>query len=100
KYAFTCHAESVAAELLRFEPDIVFHCTPTNPTCTSTGLDVTEAAYDTCSGIVIVDEAYAEFSRPAKSSAMTLLEGRPRLVVSRTMSKAFEIGRASCRERV
>ncbi|MCD1285986.1 MULTISPECIES: histidinol-phosphate transaminase [unclassified Brevibacterium] len=86
---FTLDAETVAAEVARVDPDIVFLCTPNNPTGTSIGLDVIEAAYENCSGIVIVDEAYAEFSRPAKPSAMTLLEGRPRLVVSRTMSKAF-----------
>ncbi|RAD78212.1 histidinol-phosphate transaminase, partial [Burkholderia multivorans] len=82
-------AEAVAAEVSRVDPDIVFLCTPNNPTGTSLGLDVIEAAYENCSGIVIVDEAYAEFSRPALPSAMTLLAGRPRLVVSRTMSKAF-----------
>ncbi|MFF8892806.1 histidinol-phosphate transaminase [Brevibacterium casei] len=82
-------AEAVAAEVARVDPDIVFLCTPNNPTGTSLGLDVIEAAYENCSGIVIVDEAYAEFSRPALPSAMTLLAGRPRLVVSRTMSKAF-----------
>lgn len=86
---FTLDADSVAEEVARVDPDIVFLCTPNNPTGTSIGLDVIEAAYDNCSGIVIVDEAYAEFSRPAKPSAMTLLDGRPRLVVSRTMSKAF-----------
>ena len=86
---FTLDADTVASEVARANPDIVFLCTPNNPTGTSIGLDVIEAAYDNCSGIVIVDEAYAEFSRPAKSSAMTLLDGRPRLVVSRTMSKAF-----------
>lgn len=86
---FTLDADTVAAEVARVDPDIVFLCTPNNPTGTSIGLDVIEAAYDNCSGIVIVDEAYAEFSRPAKPSAMTMLEGRPRLVVSRTMSKAF-----------
>jgi histidinol-phosphate aminotransferase len=37
----------------------------------------------------VVDEAYAEFARAGTPSALTLLEGRPRLVVSRTMSKAF-----------
>lgn len=82
-------AEAVAAQVSRVDPDIVFLCTPNNPTGTSLGLDVIEAAYENCSGIVIVDEAYAEFSRPALPSAMTLLAGRPRLVVSRTMSKAF-----------
>jgi len=40
-------------------------------------------------GIVVVDEAYAEFARPGTRSALTLLPGQPRLVVTRTMSKAF-----------
>nr|WP_209044200.1 histidinol-phosphate transaminase [Brevibacterium marinum] len=86
---FALDADAVGAEVADVDPDIVFLCTPNNPTGTSIGLDVIEAAYDNCSGIVIVDEAYAEFSRPARPSAMTLLAGRPRLVVSRTMSKAF-----------
>jgi histidinol-phosphate aminotransferase len=38
---------------------------------------------------VLVDEAYAEFARPGTRSALDLLPGRPRLLVSRTMSKAF-----------
>ena len=40
-------------------------------------------------GMVVVDEAYAEFRRDGTPSALTLLPGRPRLVVTRTMSKAF-----------
>ncbi len=39
--------------------------------------------------MVVVDEAYAEFRRDGTPSALTLLPGRPRLVVTRTMSKAF-----------
>ena len=39
--------------------------------------------------MVVVDEAYAEFARAGTPSALTLLPGRPRLIVSRTMSKAF-----------
>ena len=49
--------------------------------------DTIEAAYTATDGIVLVDEAYAEFSD--RESALSLLEGRPRLIVSRTMSKAF-----------
>ena len=45
-----------------------------------------EAAPD---AIVVVDEAYAEFARPGTRSALTLLADHPRLVVTRTMSKAF-----------
>ncbi len=40
-------------------------------------------------GMVVVDEAYAEFRRPGTRTAIELLPGYPRLVVTRTMSKAF-----------
>ena len=52
-------------------------------------LDVIEAVYEATDGIVIVDEAYQEFAPHEERSALTLLPDRPRLVVSRTMSKAF-----------
>jgi histidinol-phosphate aminotransferase len=45
--------------------------------------------FDAAPGLVVVDEAYAEFARDGVPSALTLLPGRKRLVVSRTMSKAF-----------
>jgi histidinol-phosphate aminotransferase len=73
-------------------PDIVFLCTPNNPTGTTVGLDVIAELYDATSGMVIVDEAYAEFS--ASPSAVTLLSGRERLVVVRTLSKALELAGA------
>jgi histidinol-phosphate aminotransferase len=46
-----------------------------------------EAVYAAAPGLVVVDEAYAEFS--SRPSTVDLLAGRPRLVVTRTMSKAF-----------
>ena len=52
-------------------------------------IETIEAAYDATDGIVMVDEAYAEFMPSDAPSALTLLPGRERLVVSRTMSKAF-----------
>ena len=45
-------------------------------------------------GIVVVDEAYAEFRRPGTPTALTLLEAHPNLVVTRTMSKAFALAGA------
>jgi histidinol-phosphate aminotransferase len=45
--------------------------------------------YDETDGVVVVDEAYQEFHPHPEQSALTLLPGRPRLLVSRTMSKAF-----------
>ena len=71
------------------QPDIVFFCSPNNPTGTPVPLETIAAAYDATDGIVVVDEAYAEFAPSGEPSALTLLPGRPRLIVSRTMSKAF-----------
>jgi histidinol-phosphate aminotransferase len=73
----------------RTDPDVVFFCSPNNPTGTALGLDTIAAAYEASRGIVVVDEAYAEFAHADEPSALTLLPGRGRLIVSRTMSKAF-----------
>jgi histidinol-phosphate aminotransferase len=70
-------------------PDLVFLTSPNNPTGTALPLAVIEAVYDAAPGMVVVDEAYAEFSRDRSSTALDLLPGRDRLVVTRTMSKAF-----------
>ena len=81
---------SAAAEQVKFhQPDVVFVTSPNNPTGTSVPLSLIEDVYDATEGLVVVDEAYAEFARAGTPSALTLLPGRPRLVVSRTMSKAF-----------
>jgi histidinol-phosphate aminotransferase len=81
--------ETAVRAIQREKPDVVFLCSPNNPTGTPLHLDTIAAAYDATDGIVVVDEAYAEFAPAALPTALTLLEGRPRLVVSRTMSKAF-----------
>lgn len=70
------------------KPNILVLCGPNNPTGTRLNNEVVTAAYDAFDGILIVDEAYHEFDEQTPS-ATTLLEGRPRLVVMRTMSKAF-----------
>jgi histidinol-phosphate aminotransferase len=81
---------STAAEQVRaHRPDVVFVTSPNNPTGTSVPLSLIDTVYDAAPGLVVVDEAYAEFVREGTPSALTLLPGRPRLIVSRTMSKAF-----------
>ncbi|MBW3084385.1 Histidinol-phosphate aminotransferase [Austwickia sp. TVS 96-490-7B] len=82
--------QSAAEQVAQHAPAVVFMASPNNPTGSALDLDVVTAVYDACARtIVVVDEAYAEFARPGTPSALTLLSGRPRLVVSRTMSKAF-----------
>jgi len=86
---FELSPETAVAAIERHDPDIVLLCAPNNPTGTPLSLDTVRAVADAARGIVVVDEAYFEFAEPGDPSALTLLEGRPRLLVSRTMSKAF-----------
>lgn len=89
---FDLHADDAVDYVRDTDPDLIFLCSPNNPTGTALSLDVVEAVYAaTDHAIVVVDEAYAEFARPGTPSALTLLAGRPRLVVTRTMSKAFAL---------
>jgi histidinol-phosphate aminotransferase len=86
---FTIEPATAVAAIEAHRPDIVFFCGPNNPTGTPLDLATVEAAYDATDGIVMVDEAYAEFMPDGQRTALDLLPGRERLVVSRTMSKAF-----------
>jgi histidinol-phosphate aminotransferase len=80
---------TVTAAIEQHQPDITVLCSPNNPTGTPLPIETIEAAYEATAGILIVDEAYAEFTPDHAPSAISLLEGRERLLVSRTMSKAF-----------
>ncbi|MCK9875321.1 histidinol-phosphate transaminase [Frankia sp. Ag45/Mut15] len=95
---FTLSAEQVTAAIERHRPALVFLCSPNNPTGTALPPEVITAAAAAMaavgSGIVVVDEAYAEFRRAGVPSAVTLLPANPRLVVTRTMSKAFALAGA------
>ncbi|SNY51080.1 histidinol-phosphate transaminase [Paractinoplanes atraurantiacus] len=81
--------DAAIAQLDEHDPDMVFLCSPNNPTGTALDPDVITAVLEKARGMVIVDEAYAEFARPGTASALALLPDHPRLVVTRTMSKAF-----------
>jgi histidinol-phosphate aminotransferase len=86
---FQISPETAVAAIKANNPSITFFCTPNNPTGTPVSVETIAAAYDATDGIVFVDEAYAEFAPSGAGTALRLLEGRPRLLVSRTMSKAF-----------
>ncbi|XVX21745.1 histidinol-phosphate transaminase [Actinomycetota bacterium] len=88
--AFDLTAESAVAQVREHRPDVVFLCSPNNPTGTALSLETVEAVHDAAAdAVIVVDEAYAEYARAGTPSALTLLAGRERLVVTRTMSKAF-----------
>jgi len=86
---FAISPEVAVAAIVEKQPDVVFFCTPNNPTGTPVSNETIAAAYDATEGIVFVDEAYAEFAPSGSDTALDLLAGRPRFIVSRTMSKAF-----------
>jgi histidinol-phosphate aminotransferase len=86
---FELTAEHARAQVRVYQPDIVFLCSPNNPTGSALGIDVIDTVASEAPGMVIVDEAYAEFARPGTPSAVTLLPRYPRLVVTRSMSAAF-----------
>ncbi|MEU4036873.1 histidinol-phosphate transaminase [Streptomyces collinus] len=88
---FTIDLAAAERAIAEHRPDVVFITTPNNPTGNAvppeTVLALYEAAQAAKPSMVVVDEAYVEFSHG--DSLLPLLAGRPHLVVSRTMSKAF-----------
>ena len=85
---FTLDVDASVAAIRDRRPDVVFVTSPNNPTGHSIPLDQLRAILDAAPGIVIVDEAYVEFS--SQPSALTLIDEYPaKIIVSRTMSKAF-----------
>ncbi|WP_433342841.1 histidinol-phosphate transaminase [Streptomyces sp. CA-253872] len=88
---FTIDTEAAVAALATHRPDVVFVTSPNNPTGTAVDRETVLALYEAAQAVkptvVVVDEAYVEFSHA--DSLLPLIEGRPLLVISRTMSKAF-----------
>lgn len=88
---FTIDLAAAERAIAESRPDVVFVTSPNNPTGNAvppeTVLALYEAAQAAKPSMVVVDEAYIEFSHGR--SLLPLIEGRPNLVVSRTMSKAF-----------
>ncbi|MFI7243814.1 histidinol-phosphate transaminase [Streptomyces qinglanensis] len=91
---FTIDTEAAVRTIAEHRPDVVFVCSPNNPTGTAVSEETVLALHDAAQAarpehgaLVVVDEAYGEFSH--HPSLLPLIEGRPRLVLSRTMSKAF-----------
>jgi histidinol-phosphate aminotransferase len=85
---FSLDVDAAVAAIADRKPDVVFLASPNNPTGQSVSLLDLRRLLDATAGIVIVDEAYGEFS--SRPSAVALVGEYPtKLVVTRTMSKAF-----------
>ncbi len=85
---FSLDVEVAVAAVTDRKPDVVFLASPNNPSGQSVPLPDLRRLLDVAPGIVIVDEAYGEFS--SQPSAVSLVDQYPtRLIVTRTMSKAF-----------
>lgn len=83
----------LANEAIReHRPSIVLVASPNNPTGTAIDLSDIASMSMAClsvNGVMVVDEAYAEFRRSGVPSALELIDDHPNLIVTRTMSKAF-----------
>ncbi len=81
------------------QPTVVLLPSPNNPTGTALPHDVigelcTLLADSDTPGVLVIDEAYAEFRRAGTPSALELLPEHSNLIVTRTMSKAFALAGA------
>jgi histidinol-phosphate aminotransferase len=85
---FSLDVEAAVAAIADRAPDVVFVASPNNPSGQSVSLPDLRRLLDATRGILIVDEAYGEFS--SQPSAVALVAEYPtKLIVTRTMSKAF-----------
>jgi histidinol-phosphate aminotransferase len=85
---FSLDVDAAVVAIADRRPDVVFIASPNNPSGQSVSLPDLRRLLDVTPGILIVDEAYGEFS--SRPSAVALVEDYPtKLVVTRTMSKAF-----------
>jgi histidinol-phosphate aminotransferase len=79
------------AEAAGAGPDVVFVCSPNNPTGNAQPLEQIASLAERTAALVIVDEAYIEFGG---ESALKLVADQPNVAVVRTFSKAFAMAGA------
>ncbi|NBX12586.1 MAG: histidinol-phosphate transaminase [Acidimicrobiia bacterium] len=88
---FTLDAAEVARICRQHSPSVTFLCSPNNPTGLAESQESIHAAVDETPGIVLVDEAYAQFS---PHTALGLVREDARVAVSRTYSKTWSMAAA------
>jgi histidinol-phosphate aminotransferase len=92
---FALDPDRAVALVRERRPHVVLLPSPNNPTGTALPPAVVSALCEELDeGVLVVDEAYAEFRRAGTPSALELLPRHPNLVVTRTLSKAFALAGA------
>jgi histidinol-phosphate aminotransferase len=85
--------DAEVAAVVASAPDVVFVCSPNNPTGNAQPLSaIVGIAQGLPNALVIVDEAYGEFAPAA--SAQALIATNPNIAITRTFSKAFALAGA------
>ena len=74
-------------EAVNQKTKIIFICSPNNPSGNAIPLDQIVQLLDRFKGILVVDEAYIDFSE--QKSALSILDQYPQLLVCQTFSKAY-----------
>lgn len=85
---FDVDVDAARSRIEADQPEIVFLCSPNNPTGTVDPRATVEAVLDVAPGLVVVDEAYGEF---AQASALDLIADDVPLVITRTYSKVWSL---------
>jgi histidinol-phosphate aminotransferase len=80
--------EGVIAAARESQAAVVVLCTPNNPTGGALSRAEIERIHDETDALIVLDQAYVEFGG---FDAIPLLEGRPRMIVLRTFSKAMAL---------
>jgi histidinol-phosphate aminotransferase len=88
---FTLDPAEVTRVVETFQPHVVFLTSPNNPTGLVEPADRVQQLLDIAPGLVVVDEAYAQF---AEWSALDLVSEERPLVVTRTFSKTWSMAGA------
>jgi histidinol-phosphate aminotransferase len=81
-------AEAIIECCKKNNPKLLILCTPNNPTGKSISVSDTEKILNEVKCPVILDEAYAEFS---KATMIPYIEKYPNMIVLRTFSKAYSL---------
>ena len=83
--------EHAVEQALADEPDLVFVCSPNNPTGNAQPVEAVAELAHASAALIVVDEAYIEFGG---ESALKLVADNPNVAVVRTFSKAFAMAGA------